>query len=175
MNIAFVLDSSPSMSQRTSEGISFLDCSKAAIEVILQARLRSASDYSNDKYLLLTTTRTPALSGWEHDRTHFHCTLKSLNRTTLEAGISLCAATTAGFGLLNAYRHVLNTDTYGFGRLRAESGVVIVLTDRAAVTLTREQMRSESASPFSTDVRYDAEKKFQGNVKNKDLELTELD
>jgi hypothetical protein len=156
MNIAFVLDTSPSMSQRTAEGISFLDCSKAAIEVMIQARMRSATDYASDKYMLITTARNPVLSGWEHERMHFMRTLKALGRTSLEGGVTLAGAVTAGFGLLNAYRHVLNTDTYGFGRLRAESGAVIVLTDKAGASLTRDQFRSESSSPFTTDIwRYD--------------------
>eukprot|EP00013_Stygamoeba_regulata_P012430 CAMPEP_0177684914 /NCGR_PEP_ID=MMETSP0447-20121125/32688_1 /TAXON_ID=0 /ORGANISM="Stygamoeba regulata, Strain BSH-02190019" /LENGTH=68 /DNA_ID=CAMNT_0019194799 /DNA_START=40 /DNA_END=243 /DNA_ORIENTATION=- len=54
MIFAFVIDSSASMNQRTSNGMSLLDCSKAAVEHFLKVRGRDPNAMRNDRYLLFS-------------------------------------------------------------------------------------------------------------------------
>ena len=55
MNIAFVIDTSHSMGQRTSQGVNFLDCAKAGVDHTIKTRQRSGYENSNEKYHLIVT------------------------------------------------------------------------------------------------------------------------
>ncbi len=54
MIILFVVDTSASMNQRTSNGMSILDCAKAAVEHFVKMRGRDPAT-RNDRYFLVIT------------------------------------------------------------------------------------------------------------------------
>jgi len=157
MNIAFVIDTSPSMGQRTSQGASFLDCAKAGVEQLLKLRSRSGYENLNEKHhLILTDSSNPIRSSWEHDPNHFFKALSSVKRLT--HNLSLNEAIAIAFKQLNLFRHMTSTDTYGYGRSPAkmESGVVIVMTDKQCEKLNTEAWKTPESSEFTQDAwRYD--------------------
>lgn len=53
MYIAFLIDTSASMNQRTSSGLTLLDCAKAAVEHFVKIRSRDVTA-RNDRYFLVT-------------------------------------------------------------------------------------------------------------------------
>lgn len=130
MNIAFVIDTSPSMQQRTSQGASYLDCAKAAVEHSVKIRQRSGYDSSGDKYhLIVTDAQFPIRSTWEHEFLHFSKSLSNISRST--NCITLNQTLAIAFKQVNMFRHATSTDTYGFGRTpnKMEPGAIIVITD----------------------------------------------
>lgn len=85
MNVAFVVDTSLSMSQVFDKQLSFLDSAKSAIEKFVQMR---EATKKLDKYFLFTTSvvasddpssnETKCLSGWKDPSSHFRFQLKTL-------------------------------------------------------------------------------------------------
>jgi hypothetical protein len=59
MFIVFVIDTSASMNQRTSNGMTLLDCAKSAVEHFLKIRGRDTS-IRNDRFFLITTEDGPS-------------------------------------------------------------------------------------------------------------------
>lgn len=129
MHVCFVLDVSPSMAQRTLEGVSFLDAAKCTVEAIVKSR---QSTDAGDRYFLVTDD---AFSGWEHESIHFRETLAKLKPKAVKGAVNAWVA--QGFKVLNAFRHLTGTDTYGYGRSppRAEPGILLLFTDDSADAL----------------------------------------
>ena len=184
MNIAFVVDTSISMGQKTSQGVSFLDCAKAGVDHFIKTRQRSGYENSNDKYhLILTDSQYPVRSTWEHDVYHLLKSLTTIKR--VESNISLNSAVCLAFKQLNMFRHASSTDTYGHGRntSKSEPGAVIVLSDNQIEKLRLEDWKSSDSSEFTLGAwRYD-QRLFvinlqSDNYQNKDWkkvqELTEF-
>ena len=59
MYIVFVIDTSASMNQRSSTGMTLLDCAKSAVEHFLKIRGRDTS-IRNDRFFLITTEDGPS-------------------------------------------------------------------------------------------------------------------
>jgi hypothetical protein len=53
MLLVFVIDTSASMNQRSAQGITLLDCAKAAVEHFVKIRGRDPAT-RNDRYFLVT-------------------------------------------------------------------------------------------------------------------------
>lgn len=132
-NVVFVVDTSASMNQRIYNGLSLLDCAKAAIEHFLKVRGR---DLRFDRLFLLTFDDGPSgiKVGWGNDSfLKFTEEVKNLVATDLSA---VGAALKRAFDLLNLVRFSSNFDNYGLGRIPwlPEPSVVILLTDGGALT-----------------------------------------
>lgn len=157
MNIAFVVDTSHSMGQKTSQGVSFLDCAKAGIDHTMKTRQRSGYETSNDKYhLIITDSQYPVRSTWEHDIYHFSKSLTTIKR--VELNLSLNNAIGLAFKQLNMFRHSSSTDTYGHGRTtsKIEPGAVIVYTDSQCEKLKPEEWKVADSSEYTIGAwRYD--------------------
>ena len=140
MNIAFVIDTSHSMSQRTSQGVCFLDCAKAGVDHTIKIRQRSLYENSNERYhLIVTDSQYPVRSTWEHDIYHFIKSLTTIKRVPLN--LSINQAIGLALKQLNMFRHSSSTDTYGHGRTtsKIEPGAVIVYTDSQCEKLKPEE------------------------------------
>jgi hypothetical protein len=157
MNIAFVVDTSISMGQKTSQGVSFLDCAKAGVDHFIKTRQRSGYENSNDKYhLILTDSQYPVRSTWEHDVYHLLKCLTTIKR--VESNISLNSGVALAFKQLNMFRHSSSTDTYGHGRntSKSEAGAVIVLSDSHVEKLKPEEWKTQDSSEYTMGAwRYD--------------------
>ncbi|CAG9334024.1 INTS6 [Blepharisma stoltei] len=157
MNVAFVIDTSPSMQQRTSQGASYLDCAKAAVEHAVKIRQRSGYDSSGDKYHLIVTDYEFSIrSTWEHEFLHFSKSLSNICRSTYS--ITLNQAIAIAFKQINMFRHATSTDTYGYGRNpnKMEPGAIIVITDNQCEKANANDWKLKESSEYSTDVwRYD--------------------
>lgn len=157
MNIAFIIDESPSMSQRTSTGPSFLDCAKSGISYIIKSRSRSSYDLSKDTYHLITTdSEFPIKSSYEHDFAHLSTQLSQISKKPKTLGIN--EAISVAFDQLNAFRHLNSTDTYGFGRnpSRVEPGAILVVSDNSLANVDPESWKTPKSSEFTANAwRYD--------------------
>jgi hypothetical protein len=146
MQVCFALDTSPSMAQRTLEGVSFLDAAKCIVEALVKA-----GQTTGDRFFLVTDD---AVSGWEHEFMHFRQSLTRLKPQATRGNVNTWVA--QGFQVLNAFRHLTGTDTYGYGRSppRAEPGLVILFTDDAADGLNNHTWMPPSS--FTSEAwRYD--------------------
>ena len=157
MNIAFVIDTSHSMGQRTSQGVSFLDCAKAGVDHTIKTRQRLVYENSTEKYhLIVTDTQYPVRSTWEHDLCHFTKSLTTIKR--VPQNLSLNQTIGLAFKHLNMFRHASSTDTYGHGRAtsKVEPGAVVVYTDSQCEKLKPEEWRAPDSSEYTTGAwRYD--------------------
>ena len=134
MIFAFVLDTSGSMNQRSANGMTMLDCAKAAIEHFLKVRARDAAQ-RNDRYFLFSCEEGMGAikSGWKESFSAFVNTVKQLKAVDMTA---LGAALKTSFDHLNQYRLQSNIDNYGLGRNPwfLDPTMVIVLTDGGELT-----------------------------------------
>ena len=157
MNIAFIVDTSVSMGQKTSQGVSFLDCAKAGVDHFIKTRQRSGYENSNDKFhLILTDTQYPVRSTWEHDIYHLLKSLTIIKRS--EENLSLNSAISLAFKQLNMFRHASSTDTYGHGRntSKCEPGAVIVFSDSQVEKLQPDEWKTQDSSEYTLGAwRYD--------------------
>ncbi|EFA80991.1 type A von Willebrand factor domain-containing protein [Heterostelium album PN500] len=134
MLITFVVDTSGSMNQKTANGMSLLDCAKAAIEHFIKIRSKDSS-IRNDRFFLITTEESSHAikSGWRDHFNSFLNELKNLhcNDLSVVPG-SICRA----FDLLNQFRIHTLIDNYGMGRNPwfLEPAVVVLLSDGGAMT-----------------------------------------
>jgi len=117
------------MAQRTLEGVSFLDAAKCTVEGIVKSRQGAEA---GDRYFLVTDD---AFSGWEHESIHFRETLAKLKPKATKGSVNTWVS--QGFKLMNAFRHLTGTDTYGYGRSppRAEPGLLLLFSDDSVEAL----------------------------------------
>ncbi|CDW58583.1 integrator complex subunit 6 [Trichuris trichiura] len=133
--ILFLVDTSASMNQMTSAGISLLDVSKNAIDTILKHRARDQNTRGIDRYMLLTFEDSPhnVKAGWKESQTVFMDELRTLSASGFT---KLGSALSNAFHLLNINRLQSGIDNFGHGRYPhwLEPAVVIVFTDGNAIT-----------------------------------------
>uniref|UniRef100_A0A5S6QFS1 VWFA domain-containing protein n=1 Tax=Trichuris muris TaxID=70415 RepID=A0A5S6QFS1_TRIMR len=133
--ILFLVDTSASMNQMTSGGITLLDVSKNAIDTILKHRARDQTTRGIDRYMLLTFDDIPynVKAGWKESQSVFMDELRTLTAggfTKLGPGIG------NALHMLNINRLQSGIDNFGHGRYPhwLEPAVVIVFTDGSAIT-----------------------------------------
>ncbi|KAL9656794.1 hypothetical protein ABK040_004331 [Willaertia magna] len=135
MNIVFLMDTSSSMNQLTSNGMKLIDISKSCVEHFIKVRQRHLHhQQKKDNYFLITTNQKVVV-GWNdcNDSTIFLQRLKNLKANDLtEIGPSLKRC----FDLLNQYRLQKGVDHYGVGRFpnASENSAIILLTDGERLT-----------------------------------------
>jgi integrator complex subunit 6 len=136
MIVVFVIDNSGSMNQKTSQGLSLLDCAKSAVEHFLKVRGRDANAFRTDRYFLVTCEESLVSSikaGWKESFNTFLQELKNLNaRELTQLGPSLKRT----FDLLNQFRLQTGIDNYGQGRNPwfIEPAVIFLITDGGALS-----------------------------------------
>ncbi|CAM9727526.1 unnamed protein product, partial [Ectocarpus sp. 13 AM-2016] len=135
---AFVIDTSASMSQKTSDGRSLLDHAKDMVEQLtVKSRHTPAHHVLLTNCLLLTTEEWPAnvKTSWadwgdkpEKRLARFHEQLRNLEPRGQNA---VAPSLGKAFELLGQHRLSSGVDTWGKGRSpwRTEAGAVILITD----------------------------------------------
>ncbi|KAM9954640.1 hypothetical protein ACTFIW_003240 [Dictyostelium discoideum] len=186
MLITFVVDTSGSMSQKTTNGMTLLDCSKAAIEHFIKIRSKDAS-MRNDRFFLITSEENPITAvkiGWKDNFNSFIQEVKNLQTKDMSnLGFSLQKS----FDFLNQFRVQSSIDNYGQGRNPwfIEPAIIILLTDGSSLTnnssvienftlpKTQFHLNSDPTSePFRWDQRlFSIVLKFGGISSNKSLPL----
>ncbi|KAN0045544.1 hypothetical protein ACTA71_005922 [Dictyostelium dimigraforme] len=186
MLITFVVDTSGSMSQKTTNGMTLLDCSKAAIEHFIKIRSKDAS-MRNDRFFLITSEENPLTAvkiGWKDNFNSFIQEVKNLQTKDMSnLGFSLQKS----FDFLNQFRVQSSIDNYGQGRNPwfIEPAIIILLTDGSSLTnnssiienftlpKTQFHLNSDPTSePFRWDQRlFSIVLKFGGISSNKSLPL----
>lgn len=130
MIIAFVLDTSASMNQRASHGLSLLDIAKGAIELFLKLRGRDQQAIRTDRFLLVTFEDGPGAvrCGWKDAFSTF---MQELKNATAKDLTQVGPALKRSFDLLNQFRLQTSIDNYGQGRIPwfLEPTAIILLTD----------------------------------------------
>lgn len=155
MLIVFVLDTSASMNQLATSGLSLLDVAKSAVDLFIKAWSHDPA-HRHDRYFLLRTaargpppppspasaplpSRAALLSGWKSSLADLLEQLKLLQAFELtDPGRALRES----FDLLNTFRLLNDTDSFGRGRLpwMAEPAAVFLLHDGGVLV-------SESGAP----------------------------
>eukprot|EP00036_Acanthoecidae_sp_10tr_P022994 CAMPEP_0206316692 /NCGR_PEP_ID=MMETSP0106_2-20121207/16230_1 /ASSEMBLY_ACC=CAM_ASM_000206 /TAXON_ID=81532 /ORGANISM="Acanthoeca-like sp., Strain 10tr" /LENGTH=190 /DNA_ID=CAMNT_0053748219 /DNA_START=62 /DNA_END=630 /DNA_ORIENTATION=+ len=135
---AFVLDTSGSMNQRTTNGTTYLDRAKGAIEQFIKMRGRTVNHRAPDRFLLFTYA--PGLAAVKVDLWHpghsrlqpFYDELQQV--TAVDVGRPGETLKTV-FEIINMYRLQNKIDSFGQGRNPSynEPTAVIVLTVGAGV------------------------------------------
>ncbi|KAN0031375.1 hypothetical protein ACTFIV_005239 [Dictyostelium citrinum] len=186
MLITFVVDTSGSMSQKTTNGMTLLDCGKAAIEHFIKIRSKDAS-MRNDRFFLITSEENPITAvkiGWKDNFNSFIQEVKNLQTKDMSnLGFSLQKS----FDFLNQFRVQSSIDNYGQGRNPwfIEPAIIILLTDGSSLantssiienfTLPKTQFHLNSdptSEPFRWDQRlFSIVLKFGGISSNKSLPL----
>ncbi|KAK5583139.1 hypothetical protein RB653_004729 [Dictyostelium firmibasis] len=186
MLITFVVDTSGSMSQKTTNGMTLLDCSKAAIEHFIKIRSKDAS-MRNDRFFLITSEENPITAvkiGWKDNFNSFIQEVKNLQTKDMSnLGFSLQKS----FDFLNQFRVQSSIDNYGQGRNPwfIEPAIIILLTDGSSLTnsssiienftlpKTQFHLNSDPTSePFRWDQRlFSIVLKFGGISSSKSLPL----
>mmetsp|Transcript_12350 Transcript_12350/g.29335 ORF Transcript_12350/g.29335 Transcript_12350/m.29335 type:complete len:903 (+) Transcript_12350:82-2790(+) len=125
----FLLDTSPSMNQRTSGGLTLLDCAKSAVEHFMKVRQRDPSS-KTDTYLLVTCEEgKEAIKAIDRPPNRaFMAALKGV--TAKDLGVLGSAVKTA-LSFVNLQRLSRGSDTYGHGYSTAalDPAMLILLTD----------------------------------------------
>ncbi|CAG0917399.1 unnamed protein product [Notodromas monacha] len=135
--IAFLVDTSASMNQRTIAGgrPTLLDMAKIAIESFIKMRSKKLPEASGDRYMLLTFEEPPShiKVGWKEGMNVLMHELKNLHAIGMT---TLGAALKNTFDLINLNRMQSGVDTFGQGRnpTYMEPAVVVVLTDGERLT-----------------------------------------
>jgi integrator complex subunit 6 len=129
MIILFLIDTSTSMNQKTTSGMTLLDVAKSAVEHFVKNR----STRHADRWMLMTCGDETV--SWKEcsNVNNFLNVVKNLEANDLtEIGVALKKS----FDLLNMYRLELNTDSYGNGRYpnRCDPAMIILLTDGGHLT-----------------------------------------
>ncbi|XP_002985247.2 integrator complex subunit 6 homolog [Selaginella moellendorffii] len=135
MTVVFVIDTSASMNQRCSNGLSLLDCAKSAVEHFVKLRLRDITWHKSDRYLLVTCEEgVNAIKVVDkYPFVNFTRALKSIEAHDLtEIGTSLQLV----LDYLHLHRLVNDTEKYGQGRnpIHIEPTTIILLTDGTELT-----------------------------------------
>tara|TARA_R110002050_G_scaffold3046_1_gene16155 strand:- start:74 stop:547 length:474 start_codon:yes stop_codon:yes gene_type:complete len=137
MILVFLVDTSASMNQRTSFGMTLLDCAKAAIEHF-HTRLCKENQLPHQqghKYMLVTLEEGcgAVRAGWRDSLEVFLEEVKNLKAVDMTC---LGDALKTSFDLLNLNRLQQGRDNYGMGRqpLRSAPAAVILFTDNGNVS-----------------------------------------
>lgn len=146
MLILFLMDTSASMNQRISNGMTLLDAAKAAIEHFV--RLRSKHN-PNDRYFLVTCEEgiSGIRCGWHTGmKDQMNVFLQELKNLVAKDLSSIGIALKRSFDLLNQYRIQNGIDCYGVGRVPwfNEIANIILLTDGGALTTNTGVLESLS-------------------------------
>ncbi|EGC34275.1 hypothetical protein DICPUDRAFT_79965 [Dictyostelium purpureum] len=184
MLITFVVDTSGSMSQKTTNGMTLLDCCKAAIEHFIKIRSKDAS-MRNDRFFLITSEEnslTAVKIGWKDNFNTFIQEVKNLVcKDMSNLGFSLQKA----FDNLNLFRIQSSIDNYGQGRNPwfIEPAIIVLLTDGSSLTnnmsivenftLPKNVLNNDpTIEPFRWDQRlFSIVLKFNGISSNKQTSL----
>ncbi|KAI7821059.1 hypothetical protein BC939DRAFT_456393 [Gamsiella multidivaricata] len=131
MIVIFLVDTSASMNQKFSSGMSALECTKSGIEHLIKhlPHVKPAEKH-NDKFMLVTYEEGPGCvrSSLKDPLPHLIKELKILNATDMSnPGASLSTV----FDLLNVYRVYHGIDTPASGRFPAtiEPTIILWFTD----------------------------------------------
>jgi integrator complex subunit 6 len=179
MIVTFVIDTSASMNQSTSNGMTMLDYAKSAVERFVK-RVRDPSRRYQHHFMLVSCGADNALAN-SHQNTHqgapnngeqhwngrvrigwdqstnkdaFLMELKNLRANDLsDIGSSLKQA----FELMNQIRLQFNWDTYGLGRSpwNTNVAVCILLTDATTLSSLDGQIQDSLLIPTSNQVGAD--------------------
>ncbi|KAF9312532.1 Integrator complex subunit 6 [Podila horticola] len=131
MIVIFLVDTSASMNQKFSNGMSALECTKSGIEHMVKHLPQvKPADKHNDKFLLVTYEEGPGCikSSFKDPLPHLIKELKVLKAQDMSnPGMSLSTV----FDLLSAYRVYHSIDTPGSGRFPGsiEPCVILWFTD----------------------------------------------
>ncbi|EFC45171.1 predicted protein [Naegleria gruberi] len=145
MNILFLVDTSSSMNQLTTNGMKLIDISKHCIEHFIKNRQKHLMHQQKRDNYLLVTSGQKVVVGWK-DATESSCflqRLKSLKANDLtEIGPSLKKS----FDVLNQHRLQKGVDHYGMGRHASavENSAIVLITDGERLT--------QSVNPFDQRV-----------------------
>ncbi|OAF69624.1 hypothetical protein A3Q56_02610 [Intoshia linei] len=127
--ILFLIDSSASMMQSVSAGLTFMDMAKIAIDYFLKCRARDHQS-KMDRYMLLSFEEPPnnIKAGWKENQAIFTEELKNFKSTGLTTTGNALKNT---FQLLNINRLQTGVDTYGQGRTPyfLEPAIIVFITD----------------------------------------------
>lgn len=128
--LAFLIDTSASMNQRTCFGTTYLDLAKGAVESFLKIRARDTKNSRGDRYMLVTYDE-PSKSikaGWKENLQTFMGELKNIEGLGLS---DIGRALKETFDLLNMNRLQSGMENYGMGRnpYYVQSALVLLLTD----------------------------------------------
>ena len=116
MIFAFVIDSSASMNQMASNGMTLLDCAKAGVEHFLKLRGRDQISFRRDVFLLVTCEE--GLAAIKAGRkSPFPVFLNELKNLTAKDISNIGPALKTTFDLVNQFRIQNNVDNYGMGRI----------------------------------------------------------
>eukprot|EP01132_Coremiostelium_polycephalum_P009276 gene9276-11369_t len=136
MFITFVVDTSVSMGQKTVNGMTLLDCTKAAIEHFIKIRSKDSS-IRTDRFFLVTTEEGnfSVKIGWKD---HYNSFLQEVKNLTAKDMSNIGFSLQKAFDLLNQFRLQTSIDNYCQGRNPwfIDPSIVILLTDGSALTNT---------------------------------------
>ncbi|KAJ3425572.1 integrator complex subunit [Anaeramoeba flamelloides] len=134
MNIVFAIDTSSSMNQTISSGITLIDCVKAAIEYFVKLRVES-QHYKGDRYFLVTSSEDNSGKKvtWSTPYSSFLEEVKHLKATSMTNINSLFLHS---FEILNKFRFLTQCDNFGKGYCpwMSETGIVIFFTDGGKIS-----------------------------------------
>eukprot|EP00037_Helgoeca_nana_P025131 m.271108 g.271108 ORF g.271108 m.271108 type:complete len:820 (+) comp26865_c0_seq1:66-2525(+) len=139
--VAFVLDTSGSMNQRTSNGTTYLDRAKGAIEQFIKFRGRAANHRVPDRFMLFSYA--PGLSSvkvdlWHPGHSRLQPFFDELQQVTAVDVSRPGETLKTAFEIINMYRLQNKIDSFGQGRNPSfnEPTAVIVLTNGSGVVTT---------------------------------------
>ncbi|KAJ0393428.1 hypothetical protein P43SY_000286 [Pythium insidiosum] len=154
MLVTFVIDTSASMNQSTSSGMTLLDFAKSAVERFVK-RVRDPSRRYQHHFMLVSCGADPAPSnqsqsqsqsqshgrvrvGWDRstNKDAFLAELKNLRATDVS---DLGSALKQAFELMNQIRLQFNWDNYALGRTPWNTNVAVCVLLTDATTLSTAQ------------------------------------
>lgn len=116
MIFAFVIDTGASMNQMAGNGMTLMDCAKAAVEHFIKLRGRDQNMFRRDGFLLVTCEEGPIAIKCGR-KSPFSVFLNELKNLTAKDLSNIGPALKTTFDLVNQYRLQTNVDNYGAGRL----------------------------------------------------------
>ncbi|KAF9946900.1 Integrator complex subunit 6 [Mortierella alpina] len=164
MIVVFMVDSSASMNQKFSNGMSALECTKSGIEHLIKHLPHvKPADKHNDKFMLVTYEEGPAgiKSSLKDPLPHLIKELKVLKANDMS---NPAAALATILDVLNAYRVYHGTDTAASGRFPGsiEPSVILWFTDggrtsshKALSDLMSNQANTAAGADYNEPFRWD--------------------
>ncbi|CAO3565382.1 unnamed protein product [Mortierella alpina] len=164
MIVVFMVDSSASMNQKFSNGMSALECTKLGIEHLVKHLPHvKPADKHNDKFMLVTYEEGPGgiKSSLKDPLPHLIKELKVLKANDIS---NPAAALATILDVLNAYRVYHGTDTPAGGRFPGsiEPSVILWFTDggrpsshKAILDLMNSQANTAAGTDYNEPYRWD--------------------
>ncbi|KAF9557214.1 Integrator complex subunit 6 [Mortierella alpina] len=164
MIVVFMVDSSASMNQKFSNGMSALECTKSGIEHLIKHLPHvKPADKHNDKFMLVTYEEGPRgiKSSLKDPLPHLIKELKVLKANDIS---NPAAALATILDVLNAYRVYHGTDTPAGGRFPGsiEPSVILWFTDggrpsshKAILDLMSNQANTAAGTDYNEPFRWD--------------------